>query len=40
MVKFTLDPATGFDAGAITIELGGEAVVVERPVDGFCESAP
>lgn len=40
MVKFTLDPATGFDAGTITIELGSEAVVVERPVDGFCESTP
>jgi len=40
MVKFTLDPATGFDAGTITIELGDEAVVVERPVDGFCESTP
>ncbi|MDH3527874.1 MAG: VWA domain-containing protein [Gammaproteobacteria bacterium] len=40
MVKFTLDPATGFDTGAITIVLGGEAIVVERPVDGFCESAP
>jgi hypothetical protein len=38
MVKFTLDPATGFDTGGITIELGAEAVVVERPVDGFCES--
>jgi hypothetical protein len=37
MVKFTLDPATGFDAGTITITLGGETVVVERPVDGFCE---
>ena len=40
MVKFTLDPATGFDAGTITIELGGETVVVERPADGFCESTP
>jgi hypothetical protein len=38
MVKFTLDPATGFDAGSITITLGGETVAVERPVDGFCES--
>jgi len=38
MVKFTLDPATGFDAGTITIKLGDETVVVERPVDGFCES--
>ena len=40
MVKFTLDPATGFDAGSITITLGGETVEVERPVDGFCESQP
>ena len=39
MVKFILDPATGFDAG-ITIKLGDETVVVERPVDGFCESPP
>lgn len=38
MVKFTLDPATGFDTGIITIKLGEETVVVERPVDGFCES--
>ena len=38
MVKFTLDPATGFNAGTIRIELGGETVVVERPVDGRCES--
>jgi len=38
MVKFTLDPATGFDAGTITITLGEETVVVERPIDGFCES--
>jgi hypothetical protein len=40
MVKFILDPATGFDTGAITIELGSETVVVERPVDGFCETPP
>ena len=38
MVKFTLDPATGFNAGTITIKLGTETVAVERPVDGFCES--
>jgi len=38
MVKFTLDPATGFDTGAVTIQLGPENVIVERPVDGFCES--
>jgi hypothetical protein len=37
MVKFTLEPATGFDTGAITIKLGKETVKVERPVDGFCE---
>ena len=40
MAKFTLDTDTGFDAGIITIELGGEAVVVDRPVDGFCEITP
>ncbi len=41
IVKFTLDPATGFDPGPVTIELGGlDPVVVERPVDGFCESDP
>lgn len=40
MVKFTLDPASGFDAGNITIELGNEVAAVERPVDGFCESTP
>ena len=39
MVKFILDPATGFDAG-ISIKLGDETIVVERPVDGFCESPP
>jgi hypothetical protein len=38
MVKFTLDPATGFDTGEITIQLGTQTVIVERPVDGFCES--
>ena len=38
MVKFILDPATGFDNGNITIELGSETVVVERPVDGFCQT--
>jgi len=38
MVKFTLDPATGFDTGTITITLGDYTVTVERPVDGFCES--
>jgi hypothetical protein len=37
MVKFTLDPATGFDTGTITITLGEYTVTVERPVDGFCE---
>jgi hypothetical protein len=40
MVKFTLDPAAGFDGGNITITLGSETVAVERPVDGFCESTP
>lgn len=40
MVKFTLDPATGFDGGNITITLGSETVAVERPVDGFCEVQP
>ena len=39
MVKFIMDPATGFDAG-ISIKLGDETIVVERPVDGFCESPP
>jgi len=38
MVKFTLDSDTGFNTGTIRIELGGETVVVERPVDGRCES--
>lgn len=38
MVKFTLDPATGFDTGTIKIALGTETVVVERPTDGFCEA--
>ena len=38
MVKFTVDPDTGFDTGTITIELGGETVVVEHPADGLCES--
>jgi hypothetical protein len=37
MVKFTLDPATGFDTGTITITLGEYTVTVERPIDGFCE---
>ena len=37
MVKFTLDPATLFANATITIELGSETVVVERPVDGFCQ---
>jgi hypothetical protein len=37
MVKFTLDPATGFNAGNITIALGSQAVAVERPTDGYCE---
>jgi hypothetical protein len=39
MAKYTLDSATGFDTGAITIQLGSETVIVERPVDSFCESA-
>jgi len=38
MVIFTLDSDTNFDAGTITLKLGEESVVVERPVDGFCES--
>jgi len=38
MVKFTLEQATGYDRGAITIQVGTETVNVERPVDGFCES--
>ena len=40
MVKFTLSPATGFDAGVIEISIPGQTVTVRRPVDSFCEVAP
>ena len=40
MVVFTLDSATGFGVGGIRIELGSDAVMVERPTDGFCQYTP
>jgi hypothetical protein len=40
MVKFTLNPATGFDSGVVSISVPGQTVTVNRPVDGFCEVGP